>query len=137
MSKKADKHSPNLNRQSAEVKKLRRRLKEAEESTANWKAKAKLFEAEAKKSDAKAKRSAAKAAKWHKKVEKVREDRPSRSTAPDASLGSATPPTASAVPDESWTVSRLRASARDAAVPRYSRMTKAALLEALTPPHGQ
>ncbi|EFQ83555.1 hypothetical protein HMPREF0063_11218 [Aeromicrobium marinum DSM 15272] len=37
----------------------------------------------------------------------------------------------SSVPDETWTVTRLRAEARSRAVPGYSRKSKAQLLEAL------
>ena len=136
MSKRSDKHSRDLEKQSAEIKKLRRRLKNADESAAEWKAKAKRFEADAKEADAKAERSAAKAAKRHKLVKKLREDLRSHSNAPEATAGPAPASTGSAQPDESWTVTRLRATAREASLPRYSRMTKAELVDALTRPTG-
>ena len=120
MSKKADKQSRDLKKQSAEIKTLRRELQKADESRAEWKARAK--------------RSAAKAAKSDKLIKKLREELRSLTTASEATLSSATSRTASALPDESWTVTRLRASAREASLPRYSRMTKTELVEALTRP---
>ena len=115
------------------IKKLRTRLEKAEASKAKWKTKAKRLEA-------KLKKSAAEVAKRSKQVTELREDQKQRSIAPDAAgdpapePDTATPLTAPELPDESWTVTRLRATAREAGVPGYSRMSKAALLDALKQP---
>lgn len=101
MAKKPTKQSAQLKQLTETADKLRARLHKAEAVATKWKAEVKRLEAEA-----------VKRAKQLKKVQK--------GTAP-----------AAAKPDESWTVLRLRAAAQEAGVAGYSRMTKAALLEAL------
>jgi hypothetical protein len=148
MGKKSGKgNGPEVKKLTATVEKLQARLKKAEAATDKWKAKSKLLEAEA-----------SKRLKQVKQLRKVRL-RPSDAASqpqpvatdepPTAAPPTAAPPTAAPVPaassatssatssaasgpDDSWTVVRLRASAREAGVVGASRMSKAALLEALT-----
>jgi hypothetical protein len=124
MAKKSGKrHDADVRKLTTKVTKLQARLKNAEASKAAWKAQAKRFEAEA-----------LETAKQLKKIKKLRktEARSLHASPGHATAAAATTSAASGLPDESWTVARLRFSAREAGVPGYSRMTKAALLDALT-----
>ncbi|HSV39969.1 MAG TPA: hypothetical protein VLI04_14520 [Nocardioidaceae bacterium] len=96
----------------AQVKKLRAQLEKAEARTSKWRAEAKQLEAEA--------------VRQAKKLKKLRKVQGKPVAAPPP------PPAAAVGPDESWTVTRLRAAARDAGVTGYSKMTKAALLDSLS-----
>lgn len=92
-------------RNGAEVKKLTAKVE-------TLRARVKKAEAATDKWKAKAQRLEADSAKQAKQVKKLQK--------------AAVP-----VPDESWSVLRLRAAASEAGVVGYSRMTKAALLQAL------
>ena len=123
MAKKSGKRNDAEVRQlTTTVEKLRARLHEAEAATAKWKAEVKRLEAET-----------SKRAKQVKKLRKVHARSLDDASQPQT-VAIADASSAVSVPDESWTVTRLRASAREAGVVGHSRMTKAALLEALT--HG-
>ena len=114
MAKKSGKRSgADAKKLAATVEKLRARVKKAEAATDKWRAEAKSLRAEV-----------AKRAKQAKKLKK----------APTSPRGDAPEETSAArpVPDESWTVLRLRAAAREAGVVGYSRMTKVDLLKALS-----
>ena len=128
MAKKSGKHNDAQVKQlTTKVENLRPRLKKAEAVTAKWKAEAKRLDSET--------------AKLLKQVKKLR--KANARSLPDAveprTNATTEASTAEPLPYDSWTVTRLRASARDAGVAGYSRMTKAALLEVLTqaaPPRG-
>jgi hypothetical protein len=98
----------------AKVKSLGARLEKAEARTAKWKAEAKQLAAEAVDKDTQLKR-----------LKKLSRPEKSSETPQPAE------PTQSAGPNETWTVTALRDSARTAGIRGYSRMTKPALLEAL------
>lgn len=135
----------------ARVKKLEAAVDSAEAKAAEWKKKAKKDRADAA-------ASSAKVAKLEKKLEKARRpvpkasagmSRPTLAVAPDAPAqpdevappvevvevdtpGESAPAAAPAAgPDDSWTVTALRAEARKRGVAGYSRKTKAELLVAL------
>lgn len=119
MAKKPGKRSSDaeVKKLTATVEKLSGRLKEAEADTAKWKAEAKRSQAET-----------ATLAKQVKKLRKAKARAKVKAVEPKAASNAASDgPT----PDESWTVAQLRAAARDAGITGYSRLTKAALLEAL------
>jgi peptidoglycan hydrolase CwlO-like protein len=112
----------------ARVKKLEARLASAEKSAGKWKTRAKKHQTDAAglKSELTAVRrrldkATASAAKWKDRA-KAAPSAPSRRPAPR------TAPETAARPDESWTVTRLRAEARARGVAGYSRKTKAQLL---------
>ena len=113
----------------AEAEKLRARAKTQEAKTAKWKKRAKRFEAESLK-------NAKQLARLKKKLRKCqaskRDEGAETVVVEPVDVATVETPSANDVPDESWTVARLRNGAREAAVPGYSRMTKAALLDALT-----
>ncbi len=113
----------------ARIKKLEARLASAEKSAGKWKARAKKHQTDAAglKSELAAVRrrlekAAASAAKWKDRAKAAPSSMPVPE--PDAGAASETP----AVPDESWTVTRLRAEARARGVAGYSRKSKAQLL---------
>ena len=106
------------------VKQLRTSLEQAEAKVAKWKAAAKQYEAAAV-------GATKQLAKTTKALEKARRA-PVAATKPAAPTPVAPTPTAgSDLPDESWTVTRLRATARARGVAGYSRMSKADLIDAL------
>jgi len=121
MAKAAKRKAAEVSKLTAKVEKLGARLAKAEAATAKWKAEAKRLEAEA-----------AKRAKQVKKLRKAKAQPTDEPVAPTVATTSASP--TPGTPDQSWTVTRLRASAREAGVPGYSRMTKAALITALSQP---
>ena len=114
------------------VKKLQAQLAAAEGSAEKWKARAKDHRSLA--SGVKAElsvvrrrleRAEASVTKWKDRAKSPAPAAPVTATpAPEAS----TLPTASTAPDESWTVTALRAEARRRGVAGYSRKTKAQLL---------
>jgi predicted membrane-bound mannosyltransferase len=116
----------------AVVKRLRTQLAAAEGSAEKWKARAKDHRSFA--SGAKAElmvvrrrleRAEASVTKWKDRAKSPAPAAPVTATlAPAAS----SVPTASNAPDESWTVTALRAEARRRGVTGYSRKTKAQLL---------
>lgn len=132
----------------ARVKKLEAAVESAEAKTAQWKKKAKKDRADAA-------ASSTKVSQLEKKLEKARRSAPKASVgvsrptlavapdAPDQSAEAAAPaevapqvesvPTAASTagPDDSWTVTALRAEARTRGIAGYSRKTKAELLSAL------
>lgn len=99
----------------AQVEKLERKLEKAKGKAAHWKAEARQERTKVAKLEAKLRRSKRDAPVDH---------------APPAERGDL-PVEDPAVPDETWTVVRLRAAAREKQVPGASRMTKVALLDAL------
>jgi peptidoglycan hydrolase CwlO-like protein len=114
----------------ARIRKLEAWLASAEKSAGKWKARAKKHQTDAAglKSELTAVRrrlekATASAAKWKDRAKAAPPSmpRPER-TAPAVST------TAPTGPDESWTVTRLRAEARARGVAGYSRRTKAQLL---------
>jgi chromosome segregation ATPase len=120
-----------------EVKKLRGQLAAAEKSAEKWKSRAKSHQSDAKGTKAeltavrrRLDKASASAAKWKSRATSAQLPDATTETAPapavePASESAATTPTA---PDESWTVTRLRAEARTRGVAGYSRKTKAQLL---------
>jgi hypothetical protein len=129
-SKKSDKKSAKrqdkaTKKLSAERKELQARAKKSEAAAARWKAKAKRFEAEASKN-----------AKELRRLKRLRKDEAqAREIVVDGvEVATLEVPVASDLPDATWTVIRLRATAREAGVPGYSRMTKAGLVDALASP---
>jgi len=122
----------------AAVKKLRSQLAAAEKSAAKWKSRAKSHQSDAKGARAeltvvrrRLDKASAAAEKWKGRAK-------SATPAPAAAPGPAAEPaseTAATVPttgpDDSWTVTRLRAEARARRVPGYSRKTKEQLLDDL------
>jgi hypothetical protein len=134
--KKKDKSSAEKELKAA-VKKLRSQLAAAEKSAEKWKSRAKAHQSEA--AGAKAElsavrrrldKAAASATKW-----KARAKSPGRApTPPTAAVVEPTSdpqPVPGAAPDESWTVTRLRAEARARGVAGYSRKTKVQLIAEL------
>ena len=112
----------------ARLKKLEARLASAEKSAGKWKTRAKKHQADAAglKSELTAVRrrldkATASAAKWKDRAKAA-------PSAPAPQLAPRTAPETVAGPDESWTVTRLRAEARARGVAGYSRKTKAQLL---------
>jgi len=118
------------------VKKLRSQLAAAEKSAEKWKSRAKAHKSDAK--DAKTEltavrrrldKASASAAKWKSRAASGNgpdaAPTPSTAAAEPASESAATTPTA---PDDTWTVTRLRAEARARGVAGYSRKTKEQLL---------
>jgi chromosome segregation ATPase len=114
-----------------EVTKLRAQLAAAEKSAEKWKTRATSSKAEraglktqltaVRRQLAKAE---ARAARWK---DRATSSAPSPAAAPEP-VASASPASGAAGPDESWTVTRLRAEARTRGVAGYSRKTKAQLL---------
>ena len=133
MAKKKKSQSDAVEKQwKARVKKLEARLASAEKSAGKWKTRAKKHQTDAAglKSELTAVRrrldkATASAAKWKDRAKAV-PSAPARRPAPR------TAPETAARPDESWTVTRLRAEARARGVAGYSRKTKAQLLADLT-----
>lgn len=136
----------------ARVKKLEAALESAEAKAAQWKKKAKKDRADAA-------ASSAKASKLEKKLDKARRSvpkasvgvsRPTLAVAPDAPaqpdevappvevvevetpVESAPSAASKAGPDDSWTVTALRAEARARGIAGYSRKSKAELIAALS-----
>ena len=115
----------------ANVKKLKTQLASAEKSAEAWKARAKEQESKAagtKSALADVRRRLAKAearaAKWKDRARTV-----------PAVVASAPPPAVagrSATPDDTWTVTALRAEARTRGLPGYSRKNKVQLLAELS-----
>lgn len=99
----------------AQVEKLERKLEKAKVKAAHWKAEARQERTKVAKLEAKLRRRTRDAPVDH---------------APPAERGDL-PVEDPTVPDETWTVVRLRAAAREKQVPGASRMTKVALLDAL------
>lgn len=97
------------------VEQLERKLEKAKVKASRWKAEAR--------------QERSKVAKLEAKLRRATRDAPV-DHAPPAERGDL-PVEESPVPDESWTVVRLRAAAREKQVPGASRMTKGALLEVL------
>jgi peptidoglycan hydrolase CwlO-like protein len=116
----------------AAVEALRARLSDVEKSLAKWKKKAtdrKSVVAEVKAELTALRRRLAKAeasaTKWRGRAKEA-EAAPAPSPAPASS-----PPVRSATPDETWTVTALRAEARARGVVNYSRKSKAVLIAEL------
>ena len=106
----------------AQVEKLRATVEKLEGKLAKSKAKAATWKDEAR-------RERPKVAKLEAKLRRTRRDAPVDHE-PPAERGDL-PVEDPTVPDESWTVARLRVLAREKQVPGASRLTKAALLAAL------
>ncbi len=109
----------------AAVKRLRSQLAAAEKSAEKWRSRAKAHQADVKGALGeltavrhRLDQATASAAKWK---DRVRASRPP-AAAPVAPTGPATGP------DETWTVTALRAEARSRGLPGYSRKSKAELL---------
>jgi peptidoglycan hydrolase CwlO-like protein len=120
----------------AVVKKLRSQLAKAEKSAEKWKSRAKAHQSDA--AGLKAEltvvrrrldKATASATKWKGRA---RSAAPASTSAAAAEPASTTAPERGAVsgaaPDDSWTVTRLRAEARARGVAGYSRKTKEQLL---------
>ena len=112
----------------ARVRKLEARLASAEKSAGKWKTRAKQHQTDAAglKSELTTVRrrldkATASAAKWKDRAKAA-------PSAPARRPGPRTTPETAAGPDESWTVTRLRAEARARGIAGYSRKTKAQLL---------
>lgn len=117
----------------AAVKKLRAQLGAAQKSAEKWKSRAKTHrsDAEGAKAELTAVRrrldkAAASAAKWKGRAKTPTPSPPAQPTTADAPADVAT-----GAPDDSWTVTRLRAEARSRGLTGYSRKTKAELLAEL------
>jgi hypothetical protein len=118
----------------AEIKKLRARLAVAERSAEKWKARAQENKSSA--AGAKSELSAlrrslgkaeASAKKWKGRAKSVLPTSPPAPAAPTEVMA----PTAPSAPDDSWTLTALRAEARARGLAGYSRKPKAELLAEL------
>jgi peptidoglycan hydrolase CwlO-like protein len=112
----------------AAVEALRARLSDVEKSLAKWKKKAtdrKSVVAELTALRRRLAKAEASATKWRGRAKEA-EAAPAPSPAPASS-----PPVRSATPDETWTVTALRAEARARGVVNYSRKSKAVLIAEL------
>jgi hypothetical protein len=144
VAKKKQKSSSVERELKAVVKKLKARLAAAEESARTWRARAK-----ARRSDVAAKqaeltgvqrrldKAEASAAKWKARAKAPAPAAPPVPQVPeptvettDAAMTASVSPTTSG-PDDSWTVTALRAEARSRGVAGYSRKSKAQLLAEL------
>jgi len=142
--KKKDKSSAEKELKAA-VKKLRSQLAAAEKSAQKWKSRAKAYQSDA--AGAKAElaavrrrldKAAASATKWKgraKSAGRTSAAPPAPVVDPshdsDPALEAVPVPVPGAAPDDSWTVTRLRAEARARGVAGYSRKTKVQLLDDL------
>jgi peptidoglycan hydrolase CwlO-like protein len=113
----------------ASVKKLRAQLAASEKSAGKWKTRAgsRAAEVAGLKTELKATRRRAKKAEESASTWKQR----ARSAVTPAVPDAGTPAAPSSTPDETWTVTRLRAEARARGVAGYSRRTKLQLLDDL------
>jgi hypothetical protein len=127
----------------AEIKRLKARLAVAEKSAATWKARAKNHKSSA--AGAKSelstlrrtlKKAEASTKKWRDRAKAVLPSSPAATAAPAAPAADPAPveimaPAAPSVPDDTWTLTALRAEARARKLPGYSRKSKADLLAEL------
>jgi hypothetical protein len=130
----------------AEIKKLKARLAAAEKSAETWKARAKENKSSA--AGAKSelsglrrslKKAEASTKKWKDRAKAALPLAPAAPAAPAASTAAAAEPapveimapTTPSMPDDTWTLTALRAEARARKLPGYSRKSKADLLAEL------
>jgi ribosome-binding ATPase YchF (GTP1/OBG family) len=127
----------------AEIKKLKARLAAAEKSAETWKARAKDHKSSAagSKSELSAVRRSlqkaeAQTKKWKDRAKAALSSSSATPAAPTAAAANTAPveimaPSAPTTPDETWTLTALRAEARARKLPGYSRKSKADLLTEL------